>query len=87
MGQGETAKPEGAADLEIVEAEDTPEVFLANLSDELKASEGIDADLAVILTDHLLTVTPHAKAVANARSAIIELASKRMVPAKEKANG
>ncbi|MEC5325491.1 hypothetical protein [Aurantimonas sp. A3-2-R12] len=95
MGQDETAAPEEAAALDMLAAlaapqaenADTPEVFLANLSETLKASHGVDTDLAAALTDHLLTVTPHANAVANAKSAIVAIASKRAAPVGENANG
>ncbi len=95
MGHDEMAAPEEAAPLDTpaklavpeAEKEDAPEVFLASLSEKLKASDEVDADLATILTDHLLTITPHANAVANAKSAIIELASKRGAPAGDNSNG
>lgn len=69
-----------AAEQDLVE---TPEAFLAGVSAALKASEEVDADLAAILSDHLLTVTPDANVIANARAAILMLATKRAVPAEE----
>lgn len=69
------------------EPTETPDAFLASVSKTLKASAGVDADLSSILSDHLLTVTPHANAVANAKDAIIALAVKRAAPAKEQADG
>ena len=66
---------------------ETPEVFLASVSAALNSSDGVDADLAVILCDHLLTVRPHANAVTNARAAIAELAAKRASPVEEQASG
>ncbi|AXU18058.1 hypothetical protein C7W88_01685 [Novosphingobium sp. THN1] len=56
---------------------ETPETFLTKLAETLKGSQGVDADLASILTDNLLTVGLHANAVANAKAAIVELAAKR----------
>ena len=44
------------------------------MSAALRASDDVDADLAAILSDHLLTVTPHANVVANAKAVILELA-------------
>ncbi len=95
MGQDEAAGQNDAAAEEILSAQislqaekaDTAEVFLANLSEMLKASDGVDADLATVLTDHLLTIMPQANAVADARSAIVAIASKRAAPAEENAGG
>lgn len=95
MGQDETGAPEEAATPEMlaplaapqVEQADTPEVFLATLSETLKASDDVDVDLAGILCDHLLSVTPHANAVANAKAAIVALAAKRAAPVEEQADG
>ena len=95
MGQDGTGAPEEAATPEMlaslpapqVEHADTPEVFLATLSEALKASDDVDVDLADILSDHLLTVTPHANAVGNAKAAIVALAAKRATPVEEQADG
>ena len=95
MGQDETGAPEEAATpnmLEVlaapqVEQAETPKVFLATLSGTLKASDNVDVDLAGILSDHLLTVTPHANAVANAKAAIAALAARRAAPVEEQADG
>ena len=70
-----------------VEQAETPDVFLATLSDVLKASDNVDVDLAGILSDHLLTVTPHANAVVAAKAAIAALAARRAAPVKEQADG
>ena len=72
-----------AQDAEVVEA---PAAFLIGVSATLKAPDDVDADLAAILTDHVLTVTPHANAVANAKAAITALAAKRAA-AEEQADG
>lgn len=78
----------GAADdgAEALAAErpNTPTTFLTNLSEALKGTDGVDADLAGILTDHLLMVAPHANAAANAKAAIVELAGHRAAPAATK---
>lgn len=70
-----------------VEQEDTPGVFLATLSETLKALDQVDVGLAGILSDHLLTVTPHANALVNAKAAIVALAAKRAAPVEEQADG
>ncbi|SFP43426.1 hypothetical protein [Qipengyuania nanhaisediminis] len=95
MGQDETGAPEEAATPEMlaalaapqVEQADSPEVFLSTLSETLSASDNVDVDLAVILSDQLLTVTPHADAIANAKAAIVALAAKRAAPAEVQADG
>lgn len=95
MGQDETGAPEEAATPDMLaalaapkaEQAGTPEVFLATVSETLKASDDVDVDLAGILSDHLLTVTPHANAVGNAKAAIVALAAKRAAPVEEQADG
>lgn len=73
--------------MQQAEKVETPGVFLAELSEALRASDGVDTDLAAALTEHLLTVTPHADAVANAKSAIVALASERAARVGENADG
>ncbi len=95
MGQNGSGPTEEAATLDMlsalaapqVELADTPGVFLATLSETLKASEDADVELAAILSDHLLTVTPHANAVANAKAAITAIAAKRAAPVGEQGDG
>lgn len=70
---------DGAEEVATPEVE-TPATFLAKLAETLKGTEGVDADLADILTDNLFTVRPHANAVANAKAAIVKLAFKRAAP-------
>ena len=70
---------DGAEEVATSEVE-TPATFLAKVAETLKEAEGVDADLAGILTDNLLTVEPHANAVANAKAAIVKLAAKRAAP-------
>lgn len=91
----ETGTPDDAAALGMlaalvlpeVEPADTPDAFLAGVSKTLKASADVDVDLASILSDHLLTVTPHANAIANAKAAIVAMATKRAAPAEGQADG
>lgn len=73
-----------APETDVVE---TPEVFLTGVAAALKASDDVDADLAAILTDHLLTVTPHDNVIANAKAAILTLTAERAIPAEEQADG
>ncbi|WP_312530980.1 hypothetical protein [Paracoccus sp. (in: a-proteobacteria)] len=95
MDEDEVAATAEAVALDLLEAVaaeeqdlvETPETFLTGISAALKASGEIDADLAAILSDHLLTVTPDANVIANARTAILLLAAKRAAPAEEHANG
>jgi hypothetical protein len=95
MEQDEMGAPEEAATPEMlaalaapqVEQAETPEKFLSTLSETLKTSDDVDADLAGILSDHLLTITPHANAVANAKAAIVALAAKHAAPVEEQADG
>ena len=95
VNEDETAAPDDAVALDMLAAlatseEDlveTPEVFLTGVSVALKASDEVDADLAAILSDHLLTVTPHADVIANAKAAILTLAATRAAPAEEQAHG
>ncbi|WP_025313381.1 hypothetical protein [Roseicyclus elongatus] len=78
---------DAAADHSEVESAETPDVFLASVSETLKAWADVDADLASILSDHSLSVTPHANAVANATVAIFAIAAKRAAPADEQVDG
>lgn len=95
MDENEAAAPAVAMVLDVLAAvaapeEDlvkTPEAFLTDASAALKALEEVDADLAAILSDHLLTVTPDANVIANAKAAILALAAKRAAPAEEQADG
>lgn len=95
MGEDVTAAPHDEVAPELIAAPDapeaeiveTPEAFLTGVSVALKASESVDADLAAILTDHLLTATPHTNAVANAKAAITALAADRAAPAEEQTDG
>ena len=89
--EGNDAAPEDVATLDLrvalVASEkdlvEPPQAFLNNVSEMLKATHGVDADLAAILSEHLLTVAPHSNVVVNAKAAILALASKRVAPAEE----
>lgn len=91
MYENKAAAPEDAVALDVLaelaapeeDLVETPEAFLNNVSAGLKTSDDVDADLAAILSEHLLTVTPHANVVVNARTAILALAAKRAAPAEE----
>lgn len=91
MGEEETAAPEDAVAIDMLAAPaapeedlvEAPEAFLTGLFTALKASDDIDSDLAAILADHLLTVTPHPNVVINAKAAILALAAKRAALAEE----
>ncbi len=66
---------------------ETPEAFLNAVSAALKASDDVDTDLAAILSDHMLTVTPHSNVIVNAKAAILALAAARAAPAEEHVDG
>lgn len=95
MGEEERAAPEDAVELDMlaplaapeIEPPETPEAFLASVCKALRASNNVDEDLAGLVSDHLLTVTPHGNAVCNAKVAIVELAAKRAAAAEEKPDG
>lgn len=95
MDQDKAVAPAGVEALDMLAAvaaqeEDlmeTPEAFLTSVSAALKALDKVDADLAAVLSDHLLTVTPHANVIANAQAAILSLATKRAAPAEEQEHG
>jgi len=92
VDENEAAAPAVAMVLAAVAAPEedlvkTSEAFLTDASAALKALEEVDADLAAILSDHLLTVTPDANVIANAKAAILALAAKRAAPAEEQADG
>ena len=56
---------------------ETPEAFLVSLGDSMKGKEGVDIDLAKILTIHILKVAPAQNAVTQAKDAILKLAGER----------
>jgi hypothetical protein len=81
MHEGNQVQASNAGAVETAQGDravsDTPTLFLTTLSETLKSSAEVDQDLAGILADHLLTVSPDATAVANAKAAIVALALKR----------
>ena len=95
MDEDEAAAPEAAVALDMLAAVaapekdfvEAPEAFLTAVSEALKESDDVDAGLAAILSDHLLTVTPHADVIANAKAVILALAANRAAPAEEHADG
>lgn len=95
MEEDETAAPADAVAPDMIaalaapeaDAVETPEAFLTGVSVALKASDDVDADLAAILSDHLLTVPPHDNVIANAKTAILALAAERAAPHEEQADG
>lgn len=95
MDEDETAASEEAVAFEMTAALaepetdmlETPDTFLTGVAAALNASDDVDADLAAILTDHLLTVMPHENVIANAKAAILTLAAERATPAEEQADG
>lgn len=67
---------------------ETPDEFLDALGERLVAKEGVDRDLAEILTKHILKATPTQNAAVQAKDAILKLASDRADPSKmEVVNG
>lgn len=67
---------------------ETPDVFLKAFGESLKAKEGVDADLAGILTTHILKAVPAPNAVVQAKDAIVKLAAERAnSPKAEVVNG
>ena len=67
---------------------DTPDALLDAIGANLISKEGVDADLAAILATHLIKAAPAANAVAQAKEAIVALATERANPTKvEVANG
>ncbi|MDD9709802.1 hypothetical protein PVW53_21220 [Seohaeicola sp. SP36] len=61
---------------------ETPDEFLDALGKKLIAMEGVDKDLAGVLTAHILRATPTQNAVVQAKDAIMRLAGKRADPPK-----
>lgn len=68
------------------DTEETPASFLAELGKTLEAREMLDAELATIISQHILTATPVEDSVAQAMKAIIALAEERATALKENAN-
>jgi len=64
-----------------------PAVFLAELGQALKACQGVDAGLAEIVAEHILTATPAEGCLERAMTTITTLAAARASHAKENADG
>ena len=62
---------------------ETVAIFLTELGASLKALDGVDIDLADIVSSHLLTATPESGCVDEALSAITALAEHRASPLKK----
>lgn len=93
--EDKAAAPEDAVALDMIAAlaapkavvMDTPDMFLTSVAAALKASDDVDADLATILSDQLLTVTPHNNVITNAKAAILTLAADRAALAEKQTDG
>lgn len=59
---------------------ETPDAFLKALGESLKAKDGVDTELAAILTTHILEAAQAPTAVAHAKDAIVKLAAERAKP-------
>lgn len=64
-----------------------PAVFLAELGQALKMCQGVDADLAEIVTEHILTAAPADDSLEQAMTAIMRLAAARATLPNERADG
>ena len=67
----------------IATKDGTCAAFLAQLGHALKTREGVDAELAEIVVEHILTAAPAEDCVEQAMTAINELAAVRVTPPKE----
>jgi hypothetical protein len=65
-----------------VDLTDTPDVFLRALKESLRKKEGVDAGIAEILANHILSVAPAQNAVPQAKNAILKLAGERAISPK-----
>lgn len=61
--------------------------LLARLAQALEASEGVDAELAAIVVQHIVTSAPAEDCVERAMTAINKLATARVAPTKENVDG
>jgi hypothetical protein len=65
----------------------TPAAFLAQLGEALKTCQGVDAGLAEIVAEHILTAAPAEDCLEQAMTAITTLAAARATHPKENADG
>ena len=83
----ETDNPGDVRVKDQAEPADTPDAFLKALGESLKGKAGVDADLADVLKEHILRSATSQNAVAQAKEAILKLASERAAAKPEPANG
>ena len=67
--------------------DETSAAFLAQLGQALKTRKGVDAELAGIVVEHILTPEPAEDCVEQATKAINILAESRVTTLKENADG
>ena len=67
--------------------DETSAAFLVQLGQALKARKGVDAELAEIVVEHILSAAPDEDCVEQAMTAINALAASRITPPKENADG
>jgi hypothetical protein len=70
-----------------LEPAETPDIFLTRVSESLLTSPDVDADLARIVSHHLLTAATNANAVDNAKAAIDAIAATRAAQIEEQNDG
>ena len=66
--------------------DETSDAFLTQLGQALKTREGVDAELAGIVVEHILTRAPAEDCVGQAMTAINKLAASRANPPEEHAD-
>lgn len=77
----------GGTEDQIMKNEDRkPAAFLAHLRQALKTRQDLDADLANIVAEHILTAEPAEDCVEQATTAITALAAARATGTKEHAD-
>lgn len=65
-----------------IDTYETNDEFLNSLGENLKLKEGFDSDISDVLEAHILKAAPAQNAVAQAKDAILKLASERANPPK-----
>ena len=69
------------------DAAESPAAFLDELGKFLNSNEAMDAELAKIVSQHILTAAPAKDCVEQAMTAITELAATRATGPKENSDG
>jgi len=69
------------------DAAESPAAFLDELRKSLNSNEAMDAELAKIVSQHILTAAPAEDCVEQAMMAITELAATRATSPKETSDG